>query len=137
MTGAGAVLNGLKPDAGTSIAVFGCGPVGLAAILAARTAGCATIVAIDRSIAPRSRPEMARERGATHVIDAGAGSAVATIYSIVPGGMHTSIDATGVAAASAVCSASRRLGEGRGGDAEPAARRAGGRRHPRVPEWPG
>ncbi|MGH3260407.1 MAG: alcohol dehydrogenase catalytic domain-containing protein, partial [Trebonia sp.] len=46
-TGAGAVLNAIRPDAGTSIAVFGTGTVGLAAIMAAQVAGCTTIVGID------------------------------------------------------------------------------------------
>ncbi|MFM0391375.1 NAD(P)-dependent alcohol dehydrogenase [Paraburkholderia phytofirmans] len=95
MTGAGAVLNGLKPEAGTSIAVFGCGPVGLAAIMAARTVGCTTIVAIDRT---PSRLDIARELGATHGIDAAAGRPAEAVHALVPGGVHYSIDATGVAA---------------------------------------
>jgi aryl-alcohol dehydrogenase len=41
-TGAGAVMNSLKPQAGSSIAVFGAGSVGLSAVVAARLVGCAT-----------------------------------------------------------------------------------------------
>jgi aryl-alcohol dehydrogenase len=67
-TGAGAVLNVLHPHAGTSLAVFGTGTVGLAAIMAARVAGCTRIVGID--IRPE-RLELARELGATEVVQAG------------------------------------------------------------------
>src|ERR1700721_1803265 len=47
-TGAGAVLNCLKPKAGESIAVFGVGAVGLSAIMAAKIAGCQRIGAVAR-----------------------------------------------------------------------------------------
>lgn len=66
-TGAGAVLNELRPPAGSSIAVSGAGAVGLAAVMAARVAGCTTIVAIDLH---QSRLDLARELGATHVVNA-------------------------------------------------------------------
>jgi aryl-alcohol dehydrogenase len=62
-TGAGAVLNVLKPPPGSSIAIFGAGSVGLAAVMAARIAGCATIAVFDLH---RNRLELARELGATH-----------------------------------------------------------------------
>jgi aryl-alcohol dehydrogenase len=61
-TGAGAVLNVLKPPPGSSIAIFGAGTVGLAAVMAARIAGCATIAVFDLH---RNRLELARELGAT------------------------------------------------------------------------
>ena len=63
-TGAGAVLNVLKPPPGSSIAVFGAGSVGLAGVMAARIAGCATIFAVDLH---ENRLALARELGATHV----------------------------------------------------------------------
>ncbi|HEV2432355.1 MAG TPA: NAD(P)-dependent alcohol dehydrogenase [Burkholderiales bacterium] len=63
-TGVGAVLNVLKPQPGSSVAVFGAGSVGLAAVMAARIAGCATIFAVDLH---DNRLELARELGATHV----------------------------------------------------------------------
>ncbi len=66
-TGAGAVLNALRPEPGSSIAVFGAGAVGLAAIMAARIARCATIFAVDLH---DSRLALARELGATHVLHA-------------------------------------------------------------------
>jgi aryl-alcohol dehydrogenase len=66
MTGAGSVLNHLKPKPGHPIAVFGTGCVGLSAIMAARIAGCDPIIAVDRV---PSRLELAAELGAAHCID--------------------------------------------------------------------
>jgi aryl-alcohol dehydrogenase len=63
-TGAGAVLNALRAQAGMSIAIFGAGSVGLAAVMAARIAGCDPIWAVDLHA---NRLELARELGATHV----------------------------------------------------------------------
>jgi aryl-alcohol dehydrogenase len=68
-TGAGAVLNALRPEPGSAIAVFGAGAVGLAAVMAARIAGCGTIAAVDLH---DSRLALARELGATHAFKAGA-----------------------------------------------------------------
>jgi aryl-alcohol dehydrogenase len=48
-TGAGAVMNTLKCGAGSSIAVFGTGSVGVSSILAARVVGCGNIIAVDAS----------------------------------------------------------------------------------------
>ncbi len=66
-TGAGAVLNALRPEPGSSLAVFGAGAVGLAAVMAARIAGCRSIIAVD--VHP-SRLALARELGATHTVAA-------------------------------------------------------------------
>ena len=65
-TGAGAVLNIMKPRPGDSVAVFGCGAVGMSAIMAAKLAGCSVIIGVD---AVPSRLELALECGATHVIN--------------------------------------------------------------------
>jgi len=65
-TGAGTVLNELKPEIGDSLAVFGTGAVGSAAIMAAKVAGCAIIIAVDVHDA---RLELARELGATHTVN--------------------------------------------------------------------
>jgi aryl-alcohol dehydrogenase len=92
-TGAGAVLNALRPQAGTSIAVFGVGTVGLAAVIAARVAGCTTIVGVD--VRP-SRLELASELGATHVVDASEVDSVEAIKEATGGaGADFSIDAAG------------------------------------------
>jgi aryl-alcohol dehydrogenase len=66
-TGAGAVFNALQPEAGSSIAVFGAGAVGLAAIMAAALRGCTKIVAVDIL---DHRLKLAEELGATHSINA-------------------------------------------------------------------
>jgi aryl-alcohol dehydrogenase len=63
-TGAGAVFNVLKPQPGSSIAIFGAGAVGLAAVMAAKIAGCGTIAVVDLH---DNRLELARELGATRI----------------------------------------------------------------------
>ena len=68
-TGAGAVLNNLRPWVGSSFAVLGSGSVGLSALLAAVYIGCDTVIAVDRH---PGRLAFARELGATHTIDTSA-----------------------------------------------------------------
>jgi Zn-dependent alcohol dehydrogenase len=65
-TGAGTVLNSVRPEAGSSIAVFAAGSVGLSAIMAAKIAGCDRIIAIDPK--PQRR-ELALALGATTAVD--------------------------------------------------------------------
>jgi aryl-alcohol dehydrogenase len=93
-TGAGAVLRVFRPEAGTSIAVFGTGTVGLSAVMAARVAGCTTIIGID----PRAaRLDLARELGATHVFSPADGDPVQAVVEITGGvGADYSLDTTGV-----------------------------------------
>lgn len=92
-TGAGAVMNALKPGAGTSIAIFGAGSVGLSAVMAARAVGCTTIVVVDLN---DSRLELAKELGATHVINGGRQDAVKEIQGITGEGVQYSLEATGL-----------------------------------------
>lgn len=92
LTGAGAVFNDLRPQPGSSIAVFGAGPVGLAGIMAARIAGCSEIVAVD--VSPE-RLAIARRVGATAAVDATAGASAEAIRALVPDGVDTSLDSTG------------------------------------------
>jgi aryl-alcohol dehydrogenase len=82
-TGAGAVLNALRPEPGSSIAIFGVGAVGLAAVMAARIARCGTIVALD---AHENRLALARELGATHVLNAAEALPQAVDFSIEAAG---------------------------------------------------
>ncbi len=75
MTGVGAVTNVAKVPAGSSVAVFGCGAVGLNVIQGARLVGAAPIIAVDPNV---RRLSMARSLGATETLnpadrDAGAG----------------------------------------------------------------
>jgi aryl-alcohol dehydrogenase len=92
-TGAGTVLNELKPEIGSSLAVFGAGAVGAAAIMAAKVAGCSTIIAVD---VHDSRLELARELGATHVVNSlsqDLGQALAGVTAGV--GVDYVVDTTG------------------------------------------
>ncbi|MCR4846685.1 MAG: NAD(P)-dependent alcohol dehydrogenase [Eubacterium sp.] len=66
-TGAGTVLNCLKPGAGTSIVIAGCGAVGLSAIMAAAFSPCSKIIAVDISA---EKLELAKKYGATHTVNA-------------------------------------------------------------------
>jgi aryl-alcohol dehydrogenase len=92
MTGAGAVMNALRVAPGSSIAVFGVGPVGMSAVLAAVVCGCTTIIAVD--IHP-GRLETARELGATHTINAGNVDPVEAILDITGGGAEYSLECVG------------------------------------------
>jgi aryl-alcohol dehydrogenase len=91
-TGAGAVLNTLACPAGSSLAVFGAGSVGLSAVMAARLAGCDPVIAVD--ILP-ARLALARELGATHAIDARDGDVVERILSLTGGGAEFSLETAG------------------------------------------
>lgn len=93
-TGAGAVLTALAPPAGASIAVFGAGGVGLAAIMGAVIAGCDPIIAVDLNA---SRLDMAVELGATHAVKA-SDDAEAQIHAITGGGADFALDAVGLPA---------------------------------------
>ena len=92
-TGAGTVFNALRPDEGSSIAIFAAGSVGLSALMAAVIARCSTIVAVDLNPA---RLELARELGATHTIDPSAEDPVARIVEITGGGADYAVDAIGL-----------------------------------------
>ncbi len=94
-TGAGTVYNSLAPRAGQSLAVFGTGSVGLAALMAAADLGCAPLIAVDRN---PERLALARELGATHAINADDGNLAAAIRAIVPTGLDFIVDTTGVGA---------------------------------------
>ena len=65
-TGAGAVFNTMQPKAGDAFAVFGVSAVGLSGVMAAKVAGCDPIIAID---VHERRLELARELGATHLLN--------------------------------------------------------------------
>lgn len=90
-TGAGTVFNVLKPKPETTLAVFGAGALGMAALMAARALNVERIIAIDRV---ESRLELALELGATEVIDTSKQDLAAVLESI--GGVDQAIDTTGV-----------------------------------------
>jgi len=95
-TGAGSILNELRPPAGSSIAITGAGAVGLAAVMAARVIGCTTIIAADLY---DSRLELARELGATHAIKASNGPLDEALLAATSGrGVNYVLDTTAVPA---------------------------------------
>ena len=92
-TGAGAVLNTADPKPGSTLAVFGCGGVGMAAIMGAKIAGCSKIIAVD--VVP-SRLEMAKELGATDVINGKEVNAPEEIKKLTGGGAQYAVECSGV-----------------------------------------
>jgi len=91
-TGAGAVINSLCVQAGSSIAVFGLGAVGLSAVMAAKICGASTIIGVD--IKP-NRLQLARELGATHVLDATDVNPTAEIKKITGEGANYALECAG------------------------------------------
>ena len=99
-TGVGAVLNTAQVKAGSSVAVFGVGGVGLCTVMGAHLAGAEPIIAID-TVA--SRAEVATTLGATHFVMAG-GDTVEAIRDLTHGrGADYVFDATGVPAVQEQC----------------------------------
>jgi aryl-alcohol dehydrogenase len=94
-TGAGSILCALDVQPGTSVAVFGSGAVGLAAVMAAKVAGASTIIAVDLHA---HRLALAEDLGATHVFDGAADDLVPEIQAVTGGGADYAFDTTGVPA---------------------------------------
>ena len=93
MAGLGAAMRTGDVGAGDSVAVFGCGGVGCAAIVGARLAGATTIIAID--LDPRKLGR-AREFGATHVVNASKEDVVEAVRKLTEGnGANVCIEAVG------------------------------------------
>ncbi len=89
-TGFGVIFNTAKPKPGQSLAVFGCGGIGLCAINGASIMGCAPIFAID--INPQKK-DVAMQMGATHFIDANQENPIEVIQKICP--LDFAIEASG------------------------------------------
>ena len=93
MAGLGSAMLTGEVGPGDSVAVFGCGGVGCAAVAGARLAGASTIIAVD--LDPR-KLELARQFGATDVVDASSGDVVEAIRSLTGGnGADVCIEAVG------------------------------------------
>jgi len=92
-TGVGAVINtaGVRP--GDTVAVIGCGGIGLNAIQAAAICGASRVIAVDRVA---SKLELARTFGATDTVDASATDAVAAVVELTAGGVDHAIEAIGL-----------------------------------------
>ena len=106
-TGAGTIFNTCKVTPGESVAVVGCGGVGLATINAAKIAGAGRIIACDPIAEKRA---LAIKLGATDVIDPMADGAAATIIEMTKGGVDHAIEAVGRPASAALAVASLRRG---------------------------
>lgn len=92
-TGAGAVINVAKADKNTQVAVFGCGAVGMSAIMGAAVVGCKTIIAVGGNA---KSLELAKELGATHTINRREVSdVVGSIQEITGRGADVTIDTSG------------------------------------------
>jgi S-(hydroxymethyl)glutathione dehydrogenase/alcohol dehydrogenase len=92
-TGVGAVIHTAKVEPGSTVAVIGCGGIGLSAINGAAIAGAARIIGIDRVA---SKLDLARKFGATDVINAGEVDVIETVREMTGGGVHYSFEAIGL-----------------------------------------
>lgn len=92
LTGVGAVVNTARLGLGASAAVIGLGGVGLAALLGARAAGAARIVAVDLS---PEKLALASELGATHVVDARDPDCAAQVRALAGGGVDFAFEMAG------------------------------------------
>jgi aryl-alcohol dehydrogenase len=91
-TGAGAVMNSLNVRPRSRFAVYGAGAVGLSALLAAKARGASTLIAVD---IVDERLKIARELGATHVIDGRAEGAANLVKDASQGGVDFILDTSG------------------------------------------
>ena len=94
-TGMGAVINTARVRPGETVAVIGCGGIGLNAIQAAAIVGAGRIIAVDR-IASKLR--MASDFGATDLVDASGTDAVMAVAELTGGGVDHAFEAIGLKA---------------------------------------
>jgi S-(hydroxymethyl)glutathione dehydrogenase/alcohol dehydrogenase len=101
MTGVGAVFNAAKVEPGSTVAVVGCGGIGLSAVNGAALAGASKIIAIDTNA---GKLEKAREMGATDTINASNIDVVAAVKDMTEGrGVPYSFEAIGMKATAEQC----------------------------------
>ncbi|MDE3205389.1 MAG: Zn-dependent alcohol dehydrogenase [Acidobacteriota bacterium] len=94
-TGVGAVINTAQVRPGDSVAVIGCGGIGLNAVQAAAIAGASRIIAVDRLA---EKLVLAEAFGATDTVDASATDPVAAVQELTSGGVDHSFEAIGLKA---------------------------------------
>ena len=94
-TGVGAVFHTASVEPGSSVAVLGCGGVGLAAINGAAIAGAGMVIAVDML---DEKLEMAKAVGATHTVNASSGNAVGEVIELTHGGCDYTFEAIGLKA---------------------------------------
>ena len=95
VTAFGAVRNVGRVAEGESVAVIGCGGVGLHVVAAARLAGASPLIAVDRD---PSKLELALARGATHVVEAGSATTAARVRKLSGGGVEHAFEVVGIPA---------------------------------------
>jgi S-(hydroxymethyl)glutathione dehydrogenase / alcohol dehydrogenase len=95
-TGLGSVFNTARVPVGSTVAVIGCGGIGLNCVQGARIAGAGRIIAVDMN---KTKLGMATAFGATDVIDASTVDAVAAVKELTKGGVEFSFEAIGLKAA--------------------------------------
>jgi len=94
MTGIGSVFNTARVKAGASVAIFGCGGVGMSALIAARLVGAGKLIAVDTL---DNKLSMAGELGASHTVNATTENAVQRIKQLTDGGADYTFAAVGKA----------------------------------------
>ena len=92
-TGVGAVIHTAAVEPGTTVAVIGCGGVGLSCVNGAAIAGASRIIAVDTT---PSKLDLARKFGATDTVDASAEDPVGAVRELSGGGVHYSFEAIGL-----------------------------------------
>ena len=108
LTGVGAALRTARVEAGETVAVFGCGGVGLSIVQGARIAGASRIIAVDQF---DNKLEMAKTFGATDGVSSRAGDAVEQIRELTRGaGVNHAFEAVGVASLVRQCVESLAIG---------------------------
>jgi S-(hydroxymethyl)glutathione dehydrogenase/alcohol dehydrogenase len=94
-TGLGAVFRTAAVPAMSTVAVIGCGGVGLNIVQGARIAGASRIIAVDMN---ETKLKMAEQFGATDLVDASTGDAVSQVQALTGGGVEYSFEAIGLKA---------------------------------------
>ncbi|MCY4130762.1 MAG: Zn-dependent alcohol dehydrogenase [Gammaproteobacteria bacterium] len=92
-TGVGAVIHTASVEPGSTVAVIGCGGVGLSCINGAALAGASKVIAVDQIA---SKLELARKFGATDTVDASESDAVDAVRQLTDGGVHYAFEAIGL-----------------------------------------
>jgi S-(hydroxymethyl)glutathione dehydrogenase/alcohol dehydrogenase len=82
MTGVGAVINTARVEPGSSVAIVGCGGVGLSALQGAVLSGASRVIAVDMVA---DKLKLAESMGATDTVDASSGDAVAQVQALTGG----------------------------------------------------
>jgi S-(hydroxymethyl)glutathione dehydrogenase/alcohol dehydrogenase len=92
-TGVGSVFNTARVEPGSTVAVIGCGGVGLSAIQGASIIGAGRVIAVDQIA---SKLELAKQLGATDLVNASDGNSIAQVKEITGGGVDYSFEAIGL-----------------------------------------